>query len=128
MKKSNKLAVTFAIMMIVTTFLPWYSAQGISISGIMTLMGFTCFLIAIGCLVLTLIKKKIITMILGVIGVLVSLISLALNAAIWGQMAEKINDYIHPDQWSKYLSFGGGLYLLIALAFSISTIINRKKV
>ena len=127
MKKINKLALVFAIAMIIVTLLPWYDAQGISIAGIMTLMGFIAFLVAIGCLVLTLIKKRIIAVILGVIAILASVISLALNSAIWGKMANNINNIIHADQWSKYLSFGGGLFVLLAIAFTIVMVRDREK-
>ena len=125
MKKINKLALVFAIAMIIVTLLPWYDAQGISIAGIMTLMGFIAFLVAIGCLVLTLIKKRIIAVILGFTAILASVISLGLNSAIWGKMADNINNIIHADQWSKYLSFGGGLFVLLAIAFTIVMVRDR---
>lgn len=127
MKKINKLALVFAIAMIIVTLLPWYDAQGISIAGIMTLMGFIAFLVAFGCLVLTLIKKRIIAVILGFTAILASVISLGLNSAIWGKMADNINNIIHADQWSKYLSFGGGLFVLLAIAFTIVVVRDREK-
>lgn len=127
MKKINKLALVFAIAMIIVTLLPWYDAQGISIAGIMTLMGFIAFLVAFGCLVLTLIKKRIIAVILGFTAILASVISLGLNSAIWGKMADNINNIIHADQWSKYLSFGGGLFVLLAIAFTIVMVRDREK-
>ncbi len=131
MGNNKKITLSFAIVMLIATLLPWYSLDAggmgsVSVLGIITLMGFISFLIAIGCIILVIIKKKIGAIILGILALLVSLISMVLNSVIFGIMAEGINKTVHSDQWSKHISFGGALFMLISLAFTIMVIKKDK--
>jgi hypothetical protein len=124
--KKNILAVLGA--MIITTFLPWYSAQSISIGGWSTLMGFASLIFSLITLILVLLNKKnaLITAILAGIS---SLISLGLNAAIWGpsEFVKQINKMIKPEKWTEYLSFGGSVFLILSIVLVVFLIKSRKK-
>jgi hypothetical protein len=129
MKKTNTLGIVLSALMFITTFLPWYSVEAgsmsASIGGITTLMGFVAFLVAVLALVFVLMKKKLAT-IFGIVAILVGILSLVFNAAIFGPMAEAVNQTIKPTQWSKYLSFGGALFAVLSIVFTIITIKFNK--
>jgi hypothetical protein len=131
MEKNKKITLSLAIVMLIVTLFPWYSLDAgsmgsLSILGITTLMGFISFLIALFCIILVVMKKKIGAIIFGVIAVLVSLISMVLNSVIFGIMAEALNKTVKTDQWSKHISFGGTLFLLISVVFIIMVIKKDK--
>jgi len=123
--KNKKLNIVLSFTMIITTFLPWYSAQSIAIGGWYTLMGLISLIFAVLCFVLVLSNKKA-ALLPAILAALSSMISLILNWAIWGQFANELNEIIKPDHWSKYLSFGGAFFLLLSIVLIISIIKSRK--
>ena len=126
--KNNKNVLVVLGAMIITTFLPWYSAQQISISGWGTLMGFASLIFSLLALILVLLSKKS-ALIPAILAGISSLISLVLNAAIWGpsDVVKQMNKMIKPDQWSKYLSFGGSVFLILSIVLVVLLIKSRKK-
>jgi hypothetical protein len=125
--KVNKLALVFSIVSLVVTFLPWYGVESITIMGFGTLMGFVSFILTLSCLVLLFLNKKI-ALIAVILSILSGIISLGFNSAIWGEsnFVDQINQMIKPDQWTKYLSYGGILYLVINIVLIIILIKDKK--
>ena len=125
MKKTNTLGIVLSALMFITTFLPWYSIEPLSIGGINTLMGFVAFLLAVLALVFVLMKKNA-AKIFGIVAILVGILSLVFNAAVFGEVAEAFNEAIKPTEWTKHLSFGGALYTVLSIVFTIVTIKFNK--
>jgi hypothetical protein len=126
--KNKKVILSILGAMIITTFLPWYSAQSISIGGWGTLMGFVSLLFSLITLILVLMSKKV-AFIPAILASISSLISLGLNAAIWGpsDFVKQINRMIKPEKWSEYLSFGGSVFLILSIVLIVLLIKSRKK-
>jgi hypothetical protein len=126
--KNKKFILVVLGAMVITTFLPWYSAQSISIGGAGTLMGFVSLILSLIALILVLLNKKS-ALIPAILALISSFISLGLNALIWGpsHFVKQINRMIKPEKWTDYLSYGGSLFLILSILLVILLVKSRKK-